>query len=133
MAKIRIPGDELSEIMEMLVRIRERLDRVANLDSVGTEDDVGDGRLVRGVRTFDGAWRTGHERVQENTDKFREMVDGILTSFRETDEETLTALDPSPAEQAARTVVEAFQAASVPAAPEQPVPQEEVSDEPATS
>ncbi len=94
MARIRIPGDELTEIIDALTRIRDGLDRVANLDSVGTEDDVGDRRLVDGVRTFDGAWRTGHRRVQEKTDTFRKMVDGILDNFRKADEETIAALTP---------------------------------------
>ncbi|GLY00675.1 MULTISPECIES: hypothetical protein [Actinoplanes] len=93
MARIRIPGDELTEIITVLTRIRDRLDRVANLDSVGTEDDVGDRNLIDGVRDFDGAWRSGHRRVQENTDTFREMVDGILENFRKADEETTAALD----------------------------------------
>lgn len=94
MARIRVPGDELTEIIDALSRIRDRLDRIANLDSVGTEDDVGDDRLVRGVRDFDGAWRKGHRRVQENTDTFRKMVDGILENFRKADEETIAALTP---------------------------------------
>ncbi|WP_250007573.1 hypothetical protein [Actinoplanes sp. M2I2] len=94
MARIRIPGDELTEVITVLARIRDRLERVANLESVGTEDDVGDRALVGGVRSFDGAWRDGHERVRENTDTFREMVEGILENFRKADEETVAALEP---------------------------------------
>jgi hypothetical protein len=93
MSRIRIPGDELAEVIELLRRIRERLERTASLESVGTEDDVGDGRLRGAVQHFDGRWRAGQERVRENTDTFIEIVDSILANFADTDAQISQQID----------------------------------------
>jgi hypothetical protein len=84
MARIRIPGDELSHTLDLLQRIRDRIERSASLESVGTEDDVG-ANLSDAVTGFDNAWKGGQERVQENVDTYRKAVEGILTNFEKTD------------------------------------------------
>ncbi|MFI1393701.1 hypothetical protein [Streptomyces sp. NPDC020681] len=93
MARIRIPGDELAELIDTLTRIRDRIERTASLESVGTEDDVGDSRLRDSVGGFDGAWRAGQERVRENADTFRESVDGVLRNFADTDDKLAQQLE----------------------------------------
>jgi hypothetical protein len=97
MARIRIPGDELSHTLDLLQRIRDRIDRSASLESVGTEDDVGDSNLSDAVTGFDSAWKGGQERVQENVDTYRKAVEGILENFEKTDTDLGAQLD-TPAE-----------------------------------
>jgi len=93
MARIVIPGDELAEAIELLKRIRESLERAASLEAVGTESDVGDRGLAGAVQGFDEAWRKGQERVRDNTDTFRDMVDGILKRFADTDLQTVENIE----------------------------------------
>lgn len=93
MSRIRIPVDELTDTMDALKDIRERIDKTARLYKVGTEDDVGDSGLVSGVDGFDSAWVAGHERVQDNVDTFKETSQGIIDNFRDTDDKAAKALD----------------------------------------
>ncbi|NLU66428.1 hypothetical protein [Streptomyces sp. HNM0574] len=93
MSRIRIPVDELTDTIDALKEIRDRIDNTARLYKVGTEDDVGDSGLVSGVDNFDKAWVAGHEKVQENVDTFKETSQGIIDSFTETDNEAGKALD----------------------------------------
>ncbi|MEV4880120.1 hypothetical protein [Streptomyces cyaneofuscatus] len=97
MTRIKIPGDELAEAIDMLRAIQDRIGRTATLESVGTGDDVGDGSLRDAVYGFDNAWRAGQERVRENADAFRETVEGILHNFGDTDDQLGRQLtDPPP-------------------------------------
>jgi hypothetical protein len=93
MGRIRIPVEELAEVIEKLRAIRERIERTASLQSVGSEDDVGDSGLTHAVTGFDGAWKGGHERVQENVDTFRDTVDGIIKNFEDTDAQLVQELE----------------------------------------
>ena len=95
MSRIRIPVDELTDAMDALQDIRQRIDKTAKLSNVGSEDDVGDSGLISAVNGFDGAWSAGHERVQENVDTFKEAAQGIVDNFTGTDEEAGKALDES--------------------------------------
>lgn len=97
MAKIRIPGEELSHTIDLLQAIRDRIDRSASLESIGTEADVGDSQLRDAVTGFDSAWKGGQERVQENVDTFQQTVEGILKNFEDTDADLGAKLD-APAE-----------------------------------
>ncbi|MFE5819986.1 hypothetical protein ACFQ6S_42120 [Streptomyces sp. NPDC056479] len=99
MARIRIPGDELAEVIELLKGIRDRIERTAGLESVGTEDDVGDPGLRDAVHGFDNAWKAGQERVRENAETFTKAVEGILSSFESTDSQVVAELDPAPGTQ----------------------------------
>lgn len=93
MSRIRIPVDELTDTIDALKEIRERIDKTARLYKVGTEEDVGDSGLITGVDDFDKAWVAGHERVQENVDTFSETAQGIIDNFTETDNESAKELD----------------------------------------
>ncbi|MDI3405753.1 hypothetical protein [Streptomyces cavernicola] len=95
MSRIHIPVGELTDTMDALKDIRERIDRTAKLGNVGSEDDVGDSGLASAVNGFDSAWSAGHERVQENVDTFKEAAQGIVDNFTGTDEEAGKALDES--------------------------------------
>jgi hypothetical protein len=92
-ARISVPGDQLSEAIDLLTQIRDRIGHTASLGSVGTDDDVGDGKLCHAVNDFDHAWKGGQERVQENTDTFRKAVEGILQNFQNTDDQVGQQLD----------------------------------------
>jgi hypothetical protein len=85
--QIRIPEQELEEVIKMLEEIRTAISKTASLSSVGSEDDVGDETLSSAIGSFDSAWRGGHERVQENVDTFRDAAQGIVDNFRKTDEQ----------------------------------------------
>ncbi|MFI1397990.1 hypothetical protein [Streptomyces sp. NPDC020681] len=87
MSRIRIPMDELEEVIKMLDEIRDRISRTAGLGSVGSEADVGDENLSEAVSSFDSAWKGGHERVQENVDTFKQAAQGIVDNFRSTDDQ----------------------------------------------
>jgi hypothetical protein len=93
MTRIRIPVDELTDTMDGLKDIRERIDKTARLYQVGTPEDVGDTDLATGVDNFDKAWVAGHERVQENVDTFKEASQGIVDNFTDTDNEAAKAMD----------------------------------------
>ncbi|MDB1087112.1 hypothetical protein PJ985_05965 [Streptomyces sp. ACA25] len=95
MTRIRIPGEELADVLVRLQQIRDRIEKTASLSSAGSDEDVGDRRLLDAVHGFDGAWGKGHKRVQENVDTFHEAVQGILDAFEETDIATSQALEES--------------------------------------
>jgi hypothetical protein len=86
-AVIRIPTEELSEVIRNLDEIRDRISNTASLSKVGSDDDVGDGRLTEAVGGFDGAWKGGQERVQENVDTFKQAAQGIIDNFTSTDDQ----------------------------------------------
>jgi hypothetical protein len=93
MSRIHIPVDELTDTMDALQEIRERIDKTSKLENVGSEDDVGDSGLISAVSAFDSAWAGGQERVQENVDTFKEAAQGIVDNFTGTDDEAAKALD----------------------------------------
>ncbi len=95
MTRIHIPVGELTDTMDALKDIRERIDKTAKLDNVGSEDDVGDPGLISAVNGFDSAWSAGHEKVKENVDTFKETSQGIVDNFTHTDIEAGKALDES--------------------------------------
>ncbi|MGP4112115.1 hypothetical protein ACTWP5_14515 [Streptomyces sp. 4N509B] len=87
MSTIRIPTEELSEAIANLDEISERISETASLGKVGSEDDIGDGRLIDAVNSFDSAWKKGHERVRENVDTFKQAAQGIIDNFTSTDDQ----------------------------------------------
>lgn len=95
MSRIHIPVDELTDTMDALQEIRERIDQTARLYQVGSPEDVGDSDLASGVDNFDKAWVAGHERVQDNVDTFKDTSQGIIDNFTESDEETTKDIDGS--------------------------------------
>ncbi|MDQ8703442.1 hypothetical protein RCO28_13230 [Streptomyces sp. LHD-70] len=95
MSRIHIPVDELTDTMDALKDIRERIEKTAKLGNVGSDEDVGDSGLISAVNGFDGAWSAGHERVKENVDTFKETAQGIVDNFTDTDNKAAKALDES--------------------------------------
>ncbi|CAM5689408.1 hypothetical protein [Streptomyces purpurascens] len=93
MSRIRVPVDDLTDTMEALKDIRERIDNTARLYQVGSPEDVGDSDLATGVDNFDKAWVAGHERVQDNVDTFKETTQGIVDNFTQADQDTSKGLD----------------------------------------
>ncbi|MFH8371119.1 hypothetical protein [Streptomyces sp. NPDC018031] len=93
MPRIHIPIDELTDTVDALKDIRERIQKTAKLGNVGSEEDVGDSGLISAVHGFDDAWSAGHERVKENVDTFQETVKGIVDNFTNTDNEAAKALN----------------------------------------
>ncbi len=90
MSTIHIPTDELSDVILNLDEIRNRISDTANLGSVGSDEDVGDGRLAEAIVGFDDAWKAGHERVQDNVDTFKDAAQGIIDSFESTDQDLVS-------------------------------------------
>ncbi|MFJ3233690.1 hypothetical protein [Streptomyces sp. NPDC086787] len=85
--------EELGEVIRMLDEIRSAISRTASLGSVGSDEDVGDETLSHAINSFDGAWKSGQERVQENVDTFKEASQGIIDNFRGTDDKLNEELD----------------------------------------
>ncbi|WP_327250411.1 hypothetical protein [Streptomyces sp. NBC_01244] len=93
MATIEIPLDELKDVIKLLSDIQERIETKTGLQRVGSEQDVGDPALIKAVNDFDGAWKAGHERVQENVEAFREANQGVIDNFEKTDSETTSGFE----------------------------------------
>ncbi|WP_405591334.1 hypothetical protein [Streptomyces sp. NBC_01092] len=82
---IHIPVEELKDTITRLAEIRARIEEKTGLERAGTEEDVGDGELISAVSSFDGAWKSGHETVQDNVDTYKEATQGIVDNFEKTD------------------------------------------------
>ncbi|MFC0844059.1 MULTISPECIES: hypothetical protein [Streptomyces] len=90
---IEIPIDELKNVIKLLADIQDRIEQKTGLERVGGEADVGDAKLIEAVHDFDGAWKGGHERVQENVDTFKKANQGVIDNFEKADHDTADALD----------------------------------------
>ncbi|MGW0999490.1 hypothetical protein [Streptomyces sp. NPDC002520] len=90
---IEIPIDDLRDTLTMLEDIRQRIEEKTGLERVGSENDVGDRKLIKAIHDFDGAWKGGQERVQENVDAFKDATTGIIDNFTRTDDETTQNLE----------------------------------------
>lgn len=90
---IEIPVDELKNVIKLLADIQNRIEQKTGLERVGTEKDVGDPKLIKAVNDFDGAWKAGHERVEDNVKEFKKANQGVIDNFEKADRDTADALD----------------------------------------
>ncbi|MFD0785375.1 hypothetical protein ACFQZ8_15820 [Micromonospora azadirachtae] len=98
MSVIDVPGVELERVHDLLQRTKDLMDS-APIKSMGhAVDTLGQRELEKAAHEFEKKWGDGRHVVAKDLEGVRDAAKAVADAFRETDEQTVNALqDPDEA------------------------------------
>ena len=93
MSVIDVPGAELERVHDLLRRTKELMDS-ASIRSMGAVvDTLGQRDLEGAAHEFEKRWGDGRYVLAKDLDGVRDAAKAVADAFRETDEQTVAALE----------------------------------------
>ncbi|MER7440375.1 hypothetical protein [Micromonospora avicenniae] len=95
MSVIDVPGVELERVHDLLQRTKDLMDS-APIKSMGhVVDTLGQRELEKAAHEFEKKWGDGRHVVAKDLEGVRDAAKAVADAFRETDEQTVNALNDS--------------------------------------